>query len=222
MAAVEDVIPVSPSAGRLYRVVPLAAFGLAVLAYLRTRRALDLQGPAAILYMLVPFGLMIWATAPFINNDCLGILGGALAVLGSVGLKRAAPSSRALMGVGLVLASAKLNEFILVALHCATMVALTRDHDRADAGRSAVLGTLLTGGLCLPYLAFTVRYGSPAPDTPGQSLLPRDLAEAQGLSTAPRLSFQGYVLRSLPDFIHAMDGGWLFAVTGAVVLARGK
>ena len=129
---------------------------------------------------LLPFLLQLPLFAGFFSNDSLAFLGGSLAVAGAMILLNTdhedAGAGLAITLVGLLLAvAAKLTAALLVGLFVAcTLVFFAlqrRGFWRACLKPLPLILLVLIAVASIPYLLFIVKYGSPAPNTPGQILL---------------------------------------------------
>jgi len=151
-----------------------------------------------------------------VNNDDLAFLGGALATLGAwqltASLLPTLPRARGRVGSGLWLAVAlvgvvaagwaKLTGLLLTGAMVTAVIAYLLWRKRWRFTWHAIrpwhwawaLAVLFALALVLaPYIAYTIHYGSPTPNTPAQIALLNDGARAAGWVDLPRKSFAGYV-----------------------------
>ncbi len=161
--------------------------------------------PLACIPVLVPI-------AGAVNNDDLAFLGGALTLLG---LWQCLCTGRdrwlALALCGIVAAGwAKLTGLLLTAPTVAGVMAYLVWRGRLPRPWSWAVALLAVAALAaVPYLYFTLHYGSPTPETPAQIALIENGARAAGWTDLPRKSFPGY----LGYFIVAFIVDWMPALS---------
>lgn len=189
--------------GRGVRAASISFFALGFLAILY---ALHLTGKfsslglAAVTMFCVLLKLQRFGET--FTNDSVAFLGGGLAFLGTVLLwRRPAPSAMiqaafALGGIGLALcAAAKLNAAVLVSLFIVVSLAQFASRERDAAGRVSKLLIASLALLCvaaaLPYASFLLKFGTPAPNTPGQIKMLSDSLDG------PRIAFGAYLFQSV-------------------------
>lgn len=134
-----------------------------------------------------------------VNNDNLGLLGGSLCVLGAYRLLAGDRGAGAWVPftLGLVLAvAAKLTSAALCGLFSLFVMGIVATRDGPRFWRS--VWPWAFGGLgllsALPYLFFAIEFGSPYPNTPGQSAVMVALAKANPVwpDRMPPLEFLTY------------------------------
>ncbi len=134
-----------------------------------------------------------------VNNDNAAFLGGALLLFGAWRWLNGGSAWLALAGV--VIASwAKLTGLLL----CSSMLVLIAAYLFTRRKLSLAVAGAIIAALCiatLPYTAFMLTYGSPAPDTAAQQALLRDGSAIAGWAHAPRLSFVDYVITFAGQFL---------------------
>jgi hypothetical protein len=164
------------------------------------------------------------------SNDSVAFLGGGLVFLGTVFLwkppvsTRSARTALAVGGLGTALCvAAKLNAALLAGAFALASLAFFTLRERTALARVSKPLLLLIVLACLaaayPYMAFVQEFGTPAPDTPGQSRM------LSGGIDAPRLALSSYLFQSLkgalanagPDAV--LTYGLFAAVTGIAALA---
>ena len=145
------------------------------------------------------------------SNDCVAFFGGGLAFLGAVLLWKSDLSRRALhaafaagaVGTALCIAT-KLNAAILTGVFILVIFAVYARQERAGLARISKPLLLLCAAVCvcaaLPYLVFFREFGSPAPDTPGQSKM------ISGNLDGSRLGFGAYLVQSLAGAMQNAGG----------------
>jgi hypothetical protein len=160
--------------------------------------------PTAFYAYLVPLVCIpvLLPLAGAINPDNATFAGGALTMLGAwqlIASGRSAWLWAALAGV--VIASwAKLTGLLLAGGMLGGVLAwlIWRGRFRRAWIAPVVIAALLAGA---PYIAFVVQYGSPAPNTPAQSMMIEQGARAAGWDKARPLSAPGYALFFVVTFI---------------------
>ncbi len=129
---------------------------------------------------LVPLQLQLPLFAVFFSNDSLAFLGGSLAVAGSMLLlnneRNDTNAGLAILLLGLLFAlAAKLTAALLVGIYVVCTLAMfaiqRRKFWQTCLKPLPLLLLALIAIASVPYLLFTIKYGSPAPNTPGQILL---------------------------------------------------
>ena len=188
--ALVAALGLEPSWLRAFTLVfSFAAFG-AIAALLAAMRFGPLSIAAALcaaLFLDVP----VFST--FFNNDQFALLGGALAVFGAARRvrDRADGIGLALILAGVALASVKLTALMLVG--CFAFIALIGDRARKPDFRA--LAALMLVGLAAsaPYAIYLLQYGSPAPDTPGQTAMLKGYIAEFGWDRLPRVDLIGYI-----------------------------
>jgi hypothetical protein len=129
---------------------------------------------------LVPLLLQLPLFGGFFSNDSLAFLGGSLAVAGSMTLLNQdsddAGLGLAITLIGLLFAvAAKLTAALLVGIFVAGVVVVfalqRRGFWRTCLKPLPLLLVAVIAVTSVPYLLFIIKYGSPAPNTPGQILL---------------------------------------------------
>ena len=192
--------PESLTADRLLNVA-LVTVGLAVLLVLARRMKLDQTEFYAFAAMIAATPVLA-SLAGSVNNDNLGVLGGAFAILGLYAY--VASSSRAWLIVacgGLLAASAaKLTGLLLVGTMLAAVTALLAMRRKMSVADMAIVVTALALAAS-PYLVFVIQYGSPAPNTAGQSALLANGAAIAGWADRPRMDFPTYALFFMKMFL---------------------
>jgi hypothetical protein len=181
--------------------VAIATIGLIGLLALAVR--MGLQG-----LEFYAFAIMIVATpvlAPLagsVNNDNLGFAGGAFTILGAYAYLSSRRRSWLIVSCCgmLVAGTSKLTGLMLSGGFMAALLALMTIKRMSSRSDIAIVAASLTAA-AVPYLVFTLHYGSPAPNTPAQIDLLRSGAETAGWSTEPRLGPVIYALVFLKNFL---------------------
>lgn len=181
-----------------YRLVPLAFYLVFIGIYAGIGNRLKLDIFPSVIYAALPILFYLPLQSGYYNNDSMALAGGGLACLGSFQLYAGARKQAFYwLAGGLVLASVKLTSFLLVGLY--VLLALMPQW-RAISRRSLLGLAALMGVLAIPYLAFTLRDGGPAPHTFGQVDWVIYYAKLRGWYDAPRMGFLQWLLKSLNDF----------------------
>jgi len=192
--------PASLIVHRLLNVV-LVSMGLFALLLLARRMKLEQTEFYAFAIMIVATPVMA-SLAGSVNNDNLGLFGGALALLGLHAY--VASSSRTWLIVaccGLLAASAaKLTGLLLVGTTLTVVVALLTVHRKFCWVDTAIVATALAVA-AVPYVLFVIQYGSPAPNTPAQSAMLTSGAATAGWAAELRMGFAAYVLFFLKSLL---------------------
>ena len=127
------------------------------------------------------------------SNDQMAVLGGALACLGAA--RRVSSNSDgtglALLLAGVTLCSVKLTALMLVGGFAGLCLLLAPGEKRDLKGLSALAAAGLI--LAVPYLILWRSYGSPAPDTAGQTQMLKDYIAEFGWDKVPRVSLAAYL-----------------------------
>jgi hypothetical protein len=159
---------------------------------------------------LVPLLLQLPLFAGFFSNDSLAFLSGSLAVAGSMTLLNQngndARTGLAIALLGLLFAvAAKLTAALLVGIFIASVLVMfalqRRGFWQACLKPLPLLLVALIACASIPYLLFTIKYGSPAPNTPGQILL------LQGGDPSRILPLPQYLWESILGAISNAGGG---------------
>ncbi len=192
--------PASLTVNRMLNVF-LVAMGLVALQVMAWRMKLERTE-------LYAFTVMIAATpvlaslAGSVNNDNLGFIGGAIALLGLHGY--AVSSSRTWLIVaccGLLAAgAAKLNGLLLVGTTLIVVVALLATH-RKPCKIDIAIVVITLAVAAAPYVLFVFQYGSPVPNTPAQSDMLTSGAATAGWAEQARMGFAAYAMFFLKSFL---------------------
>jgi hypothetical protein len=210
LAKIGPTIENNPGAALVHRFfnVLIATLGLAALLALGLAARWERMTFYA--YAVPLFCIPVLAPiAGAVNSDNAAFAGGALATLAAwqfCATKQ--PRWLALMLAGLVVAAwAKFTGFVLVGGLAGSVLLylLWRRHLRAGAVLWAALAFIIAVS---PYAILLLQYGSPTPDTPGLEAMLREGARAMGWADAPRLSFPGWTLHFLSEFV----AGWMPAL----------
>jgi hypothetical protein len=181
--------------------VALVTVGLAALMMIGLAARLPRTAFYAYLVPIVCIPVLL-PLAGSINPDNAAFAGGALAMLGAwqlVATGRRAWLWAALAGV--VIASwAKLTGLLLAGGMLGAVLAWLIWRGRFERAWFApvVIAALLAGA---PYIAFVVQYGSPVPDTPGQTAMISQAAHAAGWDQGRQMSAPAYALFFVITFI---------------------
>jgi hypothetical protein len=192
--------PASLTVDRLLNVV-LVATGLVALLVLARRMKLEQTEFYAFTIMIVATPILA-SLAGSVNNDNLGLLGGALALLGLhayVGSSRRTWLIVACCGL-LAASAAKLTGLLLVGTTLTVVVALLAIHRKFCRLDAAIVAIALAVAVA-PYVLFFIQYGSPAPNTPAQIAMLTSSAAAAGWAEEPRMGFAEYALFFLKSFL---------------------
>jgi hypothetical protein len=203
LAALSPQIVGHPASLLHVRLLNVAIGVLGLIALLRLASRMKLQGLA-----FYAFAIMIAATpvlAPLagsVNNDNLGFAGGALGILGAYEYVLSRQRHWLIVAVlGMLIASAsKLTGLLLSGGFLGALLALqimTRTTRKSDI---AIIGAGLLVAAA-PYIAFTLQYGNPAPNTPAQLDLLTNGARTAGWATAPRLGAFAYGWMFVSSFL---------------------
>jgi hypothetical protein len=203
VAALGPTVAQQPASLTVDRLLNVALVAMGLLALLVLARQMKLERME-----FYAFAIMIAATPVLasltgsVNNDNLGVFGGALALLGLHAY--VSSSSRTWLAVaccGLLAASAaKLTGLLLVGTTLtlvAALLAMRRKISRADAAIIALALAIAA----VPYVIFVIQYGSPAPNTPAQSAMLTSGAAAAGWAQEPRMHLVAYVIFFLKSFL---------------------
>ena len=211
LAQLGPTIENNPGALLLHRVfnILLGAFGLAALLAIGLYAGFEkltfyaYAVPLLCIPVLVPL-------AGSINSDNAAFAGGALATLAAwefVATRRTKWLA-AMLGGFVVASWAKFTGFVLIGglIGGIYLYLLWRGKLRAVWFAAAAVAGLLA---LTPFIVLFLQYGSPTPDTPGLMTMLRDGARTMGWADAPRLSFPGWVVHFVSDFI----AGWMPTLT---------
>jgi hypothetical protein len=184
---------------RLFNVL-IVAGGLAALMMIGLAARLP---PLAFYAYVVPLVCIpvLLPMAGALNPDNAAFAGGALALLGAwqlIATGRSAWLYAALTGV--VIASwAKLTGLLLAGGMLAGVIGWLIGRARFE--RAWIVPIIVAVGLAsAPYVVFVVQYGSPAPDTPGQSMMLKQAAHVAGWDQARPMSPLAYALFFIVTF----------------------
>lgn len=215
-------------AHRLINIV-IVALGVAALFGIALRQPFTrLQFYALMLpIVLIP---VLPQLAGSINNDNLAFTGGALTLLGAWSYLQSKGRRWLLLAcLGVLIASAAKITGLLLAGGMLGAVMLIALWQRRVIAADFALSGLALGVAAIPYIALTLEYGSPAPNTAAQLAMLKDGAAAAKWSEAPRFGVAGYALFFLASFIadwmpaleqrSALNLAMLALPVGAVVLA---
>lgn len=190
-----------------------AAFGVigALLARMRFGVVSIAAVLAAALFLKVP------VFSAFFNNDQFALLGGALAVFGAtrrIG-DRADRMGLALMLAGVALASVKLTALMLVGGFA--FLALLGDRERGPDVRALAALALVGLAASIPYAVYLAQYGSPTPDTPGQTAMLKGYIAEFGWDRLPRVDLIAY-LTDVPALFATQLGKSALVFLGFIAL----
>jgi hypothetical protein len=181
--------------------VAMVTAGLATLMMIVLAARLSRMAFYAYLVPLVCIPVLL-PLAGSINNDNAAFAGGALAMLGAwqvVATGRGAWLGAALAGV-VIAAWAKLTGLLLAGGMLAGVLAWLAWRGRFERAWIApvAIAALLASA---PYIAFVVQYGSPVPNTPAQSEMVNQAAQAAGWDKVRPMSAPAYVVFFVLTFI---------------------
>ncbi len=168
-----------------YRLLALFFSLLSMAVYLRVTSHFSLSPAAKAFAYCYPFLMSYAGITGYYNNDSMALLGGMLCCYGGVHWCQSLPSKKALgyMIVGLLLASVKLTSLLLSGLFIGFLFLHRMPR------RSAILLLIATAMLAaLPYLMLWWEYGSPAPNTPGQLAMMKEVLATKHLANHPAMS----------------------------------
>lgn len=156
-----------------FRIVAQIFYGMAILIYWRIGHRRLRSIAAALWYVLVPFLLYVFLQIGFYNNDSLAMLGGMITGAASLHWFEGHRPLRAYwwMVLGLALATVKLTSALLIGSYVAACLWFGAKSTRSIPARDRWLGALLLTITAIPYAYFTLQFGSPTPETPGQTAL---------------------------------------------------
>ncbi|MGA0602428.1 hypothetical protein ACO2Q3_17095 [Caulobacter sp. KR2-114] len=168
-----------------------------------------------------------------VSNDNLAFAGGALAIWGAFRLFEDAPceavaqTSRrwglGLLCLGVLIAGlTKLTGMMLVGGFALTLgVALTMRRKLSPGSLACIVAAVALASI--PYVAFVLAYGSPAPNTPAQAAMLLQGSIRTGWNAAPRLGPAAYVWHFLQEFflswLPTLDSRSALNLTAAVLPA---
>jgi len=202
--------------GEVYRSLTVAIALLTFFFYLRLGYQLALPLAPTALYALLPLLFALYHQAGFFSNDSLAMLGGTLAVIGSMRWLQNAPRAHWLMLLGIAGASVKLTALLLVGFYVAAVVA---QHRRRLPWPQLTVIALSLIVLALPYLWLWHTQGSPAPMTLGQADMLRHNATQWGWIDAPRMDVLPWLATVLQNFTDQYAGPEITAVPVLIVIA---
>lgn len=202
--------------GEVYRSLTVAIALLTFFFYLRLGYQLALPLAPTALYALLPLLFALYHQAGFFSNDSLAMLGGTVAVMGSVRWLKNAPGAHWLMLLGLAGASVKLTALLLVGVYVAAIAA---QHRRRLPWQHLAVIVLSLLVMALPYAWLWHTQGSPAPMTLGQADMLRHNATQWGWMDAPRMHVLPWLATVLQNFTDQYTGPEITAVPVVIVLA---
>jgi hypothetical protein len=152
-----------------FRMISISFLLVFIALYVAMGVRLSTGTASSIAYAMLPFLFYQQFQLGFFNNDALALVGGSLAVLASIHwFTSAVRYAWVGLCLGLLLASVKLTALILVGAYVAACLLLRMTH-LCQLRLWQWLLMLVSGVAALsPYLIMTLRFGSPAPETPGQ------------------------------------------------------
>jgi len=137
-----------------------------------------------------------------VNNDNLCFAGGALTMLGAYLYVASQKRSWLIVAcAGMLLAGiSKLTGLMLCGGFLAALLVLTGMQQTVRRIDIAIVAVSLAAAAA-PYLAFTLHYGSPVPNTPAQIELLQSGAAATGWGAEPRMGAATYTIVFLKSFL---------------------
>ncbi len=185
------------------RLLNVAIGGLGLLALLRLAARMRFEGLEFYAFAVGCAAVPVLAPlAGSVNNDNLCFAGGALTLLGAHSYLASSKRSWLVVAcAGMIVAGiSKLTGLLLCGGFLAALLVaagLRRSVCRVDV--AIVAGSLALAAL--PYIAFTLHYGSPAPNTPAQIALLQKGAAATGWEAESRMQPAIYLLVFLKNFL---------------------
>lgn len=191
-----------PQADPIRYRIPSLLFCLAALAvHARVGMLQSWGAQATLAYALLPLLLYVPLAVGYYSNDSLALLGGAIACLGSVHwLRGNTRRGFYYLCAGVLLASVKLTGLLLVGLYALLFLL------QQKARKKLLLLTLVSIVAAIPYAILWLRYGSPAPETPGQVDWLTFYSTQRGWLHAPRMDALHWTTTALASFTHQFKG----------------
>lgn len=215
--ALTQALGLDPSWLRAFS-LPFALAAFATIAALLVRMRFCPLTIAALIWPML--FLLVPNSAAYFNNDQAALLGGALAVYGAARRIGASDDRRglALVLVGVALASVKLTALMLVG----GFAALALVGDRVRRPDIPGLVSLAAIGLIvlIPFAVYLAEYGSPTPDTAGQTAMLKAYIAEFGWDRVPRVGLVDY-LANAPSIFAVQLGTafWVLPLFCALCLA---
>ncbi|MGO8907809.1 MAG: hypothetical protein ACLQDM_00530 [Bradyrhizobium sp.] len=203
IAALGPEVREHPEALLYLRLLNVAVGALGLGALLALAAGMKLRGLEFYAFAVMTATTPVLAPlAGSVNNDNLSFAAGAFTILGAYAYVESQRRSWLVVACcGMLVAGlSKLTGLLLCGGFLAALLALLalrRAPNRVDA--AIVVASLIAAAS--PYIAFTLQYGSPAPNTPAQIELLRQGADAVGWSTAPRMDAASYAIMFLKNFV---------------------
>jgi hypothetical protein len=203
VAALGPEIQAHPSSLIFLRLLNVAIGALGVIGLLALAARMELQRFELYAFVIMTVAAPVLVPlAGSVNNDNLAFAGGVLTTLGAyayVASHRRSWLVISCCGV-LVAGASKLTALLLSGGFLAALLvlmAMKRTTNRIDA--AIVVAMLIAAAM--PYIVFTLQYGSPAPNTPAHLSVMRTGADVAGWSGEPRMDAATYTIFFLKSFL---------------------
>ena len=193
------------SSPAMYRWFALLSCGVAWLMYMRLGFDTQQRSLPLAVYTFFPYLLSADWLFGYYSNDSWALLGGCMVCWGTYGLLARPALPRAplvWLAAGLVFTSVKLTAFLLIGIYAACLLLLHAPLRRRVGKTNILWLTLLCTVLALPYVYYSILYGSPAPTTPGQEFMLR----FQPWMDAPRTAFWDWLTTGIWQFVLTPGG----------------
>lgn len=208
---------IAPSVALIdYRILTYAIFLFSAALYMRLGMRYVTSLAASLWFGMMPFLLYLQVQSGFFNNDSTCLLGGMIVATSCLAWIHGHHPRRAYYTIllGLAFASVKLTSCLLVGSFIAAFLVMNTSTRRQLHYRDLLLGVVIVTICALPYGWMILQYGSPAPETIGQTeaiLRPIALGEPmsgmrwvfspnQGWNQQQPLGFFGFSLAFLSNF----------------------
>ena len=203
IAALGPEVSEQPASLIHLRLLNVAVGALGLLALLGLAARMKLEGLEFYAFAVSCAAVPVLAPlAGSVNNDNLCFAGGALTMLGAYSYLVSSKRSWLIVAcAGMFVAGiSKLTGLLLCGGFLAALLVVTgmrRTIRKIDI--AIVAGSLAAAAV--PYIAFTLHYGSPAPNTPAQLDLLQSGAAATGWGAEPRMGAATYTIVFLKNFL---------------------
>jgi len=203
IAAVGPEVREQPASLIYLRLLNVAIATIGLMGLLALAARMKLQGLEFYAFAIMTAATPVLAPlAGSVNNDNLAFAGGAFTIFGAYEYLASQRRSWLIMSCcGMIIASvSKLTGLMLSGGFLAALLSFMMMKRTANKIDIAIVVVSLIAAAA-PYIAFTLQYGSPAPNTPAQVDLLRSGASAAGWSTEPRMNTVIYIIVFLKNFL---------------------